>query len=721
MKRILILIIGLFGVAYGQFSPTSAKTKFVNGLSIGSKDSTYFTNAGDTVVLYIGRDSAVYTRFKGYHRKLSFVGDTTAMLLPYLRNSDTAAMLSDYVDLGSTQTIAGLKTFTSTVNSGGSNFVTGGAVWANGNLETISGSIGFGNSTRLRLGQLDAIAGFAGGNNIYFNSGTPNIPRAASNGTVAGYYYSGGGSVNLYANTILYGESVLSPRVRIDSSDGAFRVFSTTASSSTTTGALIVSGGAGIAGQLTANTIVKSGGTSSQFLKADGSVDGTSYATAASLSGYVDLTTNQTVGGAKTFSSVLTASVGLSSLYGYFTNGGAATPTAANSGQYFSASTGVNNYAGTYYDGSTAYSSFFGRVPSALSGVNDGLGYVTIEGTPTLRMLFSKSAITTYVPLNGTSLSMSGGGSFGAPSTISVSSNSGSGNSFPRLNIENTLATQGDGSSTFNFADIRLASGNSSVQMFVGTSFAAGVWGPQGRIAVSSNHPLVFSTNNTERSRIASDGTFLINTTTTESPYKLIVNGGVKGTTGDFTTSLISGAITNIANGSGVYSALGATNTSSTASIFIGVGGSAVANTPLRNNAYVMNTANSSLILGTNDQARVTIDNTGAATFSSSVTASGYRFAYAAKSSNYTLTDNDDYINVTSSCTITLPTAVGRSGKRYVIKCVGSVTATVASTSSQTIDGNAASTYTFGGPNFNIMIVYSDGANWRLEAWQTGI
>ena len=81
MKRILILIIGLIGVAYGQYSPTSAKTKFVNGLSIGSKDSTYFTNAGDTVILYIGRDSAVYTKYRGFHRKLAFDGSLSAYKL----------------------------------------------------------------------------------------------------------------------------------------------------------------------------------------------------------------------------------------------------------------------------------------------------------------------------------------------------------------------------------------------------------------------------------------------------------------------------------------------------------------------------------------------------------------------------------------------------------------------------------------------------------------
>jgi hypothetical protein len=62
---------------------------------------------------------------------------------------------------------------------------------------------------------------------------------------------------------------------------------------------------------VTANSFVKSGGTSSQFLKADGSVDAntyattsslSSYATTASLSGYVDQSTNQyEIGGNKSF------------------------------------------------------------------------------------------------------------------------------------------------------------------------------------------------------------------------------------------------------------------------------------------------------------------------------------------------------------------------------------------------------------------------------------
>lgn len=104
MRYILILLLLISGSLSAQFNPTSAKTKFVNGLSIGSKDSTYFTNAGDTVVLYIGRDSAVYARYKGYHRKLA-----------YFNQVDTSLIFNQVVRTFGDQTIAGNKTFTSDI------------------------------------------------------------------------------------------------------------------------------------------------------------------------------------------------------------------------------------------------------------------------------------------------------------------------------------------------------------------------------------------------------------------------------------------------------------------------------------------------------------------------------------------------------------------------------------------------------------------------------
>jgi hypothetical protein len=60
-------------------------------------------------------------------------------------------------------------------------------------------------------------------------------------------------------------------------------------------------------GNITGNSFIKSSGTSSQFLKADGSVDSSTYLTTGSAaSTYVTLDTTQTISGAKTFTSALT-------------------------------------------------------------------------------------------------------------------------------------------------------------------------------------------------------------------------------------------------------------------------------------------------------------------------------------------------------------------------------------------------------------------------------
>ena len=110
----------------------------------------------------------------------------------------------------------------------------------------------------------------------------------------------------------------------------------------------------------------------------------------------------QTFAGAKTLTGALSGTSASMSL------GSSSVPTAANSAFYPSASTSNTAYSGTYYDGSTAYSSFFGRVPSSISSINDGLGYVTISGvTPTLRVLFSNSELKLNVPLSGTSATFS--------------------------------------------------------------------------------------------------------------------------------------------------------------------------------------------------------------------------------------------------------------------------------------------------------------------------
>jgi hypothetical protein len=87
---------------------------------------------------------------------------------------------------------------------------------------------------------------------------------------------------------------------------------------------------------------------------------------------------------------------------------------------------------------------------------------------------------------------------------------------------------------------------------------------------------------------------------------------------------------------------------------------------------------------------------------------------YALKTSAYTLVAGDEYINVTGSNTITLPSAVGITGKKYTITNVGSVgnVTTINTTSSQSVinyDGGAIIVLL--NQNKSITVV-SNGANW---------
>ena len=86
-------------------------------------------------------------------------------------------------------------------------------------------------------------------------------------------------------------------------------------------------------------------------------------------------------------------------------------------------------------------------------------------------------------------------------------------------------------------------------------------------------------------------------------------------------------------------------------------------------------------------------------------------FPYSAKSTTYTIGDEDYFIDCTSGTfTVTLPTAVGVSGKIYIVKNSESGTITVATTSSQTIDGSSTKTLS----QYQSIQVQSNGANWVI-------
>jgi len=83
--------------------------------------------------------------------------------------------------------------------------------------------------------------------------------------------------------------------------------------------------------------------------------------------------------------------------------------------------------------------------------------------------------------------------------------------------------------------------------------------------------------------------------------------------------------------------------------------------------------------------------------------------AYVAKTANYTLTGADRTVNVTAnSPTITLPDATYCAGRQYVIANTGAGTVTMATTSSQTIDGASPGTIA----TTARLRVESNGANW---------
>ena len=94
----------------------------------------------------------------------------------------------------------------------------------------------------------------------------------------------------------------------------------------------------------------------------------------------------------------------------------------------------------------------------------------------------------------------------------------------------------------------------------------------------------------------------------------------------------------------------------------------------------------------------------------------GMQFKRTAATLNYTIATNDYLIAYTALAaprTVTLPTAVGVENQQYIIKDesgnAGTNNITVATTSSQTIDG--ASTKVINS-NYGSYTFYSDGANW---------
>ena len=88
--RYLLLLLGLISTAYGQFAPTSAKTAFKNGISIGTKDSAAYVSADSLVVVINRQGRMMYRSTDGYWKILSNAGGSD--FVPYTGAVDNVAL-----------------------------------------------------------------------------------------------------------------------------------------------------------------------------------------------------------------------------------------------------------------------------------------------------------------------------------------------------------------------------------------------------------------------------------------------------------------------------------------------------------------------------------------------------------------------------------------------------------------------------------------------------
>lgn len=105
-----------------------------------------------------------------------------------------------------------------------------------------------------------------------------------------------------------------------------------------------------------------------------------------------------------------------------------------------------------------------------------------------------------------------------------------------------------------------------------------------------------------------------------------------------------------------------------------------------------------------------TLDTSTGALVISKINGTPFSQAYAAKTGTYAIQATDWLINCTANTfTVTLPTAVGVTGKSYVVKNSGTGAITVATTSAQTIDGYSNFILSTQGESITVV---SNGANW---------
>ena len=391
MKYLLGLILLVSVSASAQYSPTAAKTRFVNGIGLGTKD-TLTMNAADTVAMIVGRDSLVYFRYKGYWKPLAYNSSLTGYV-PY-----TGA--------------------TGSVNLGSYN-LTANKIAIGGSISAVALDVHRAGSIVARIentnSSQDALFAYAqSAQNVWFTG----IDYASGANNFSFYYSPDGTTVirKAYFSNL---------------------------------------------GDLTANSFIKSGGTSAQFLKADGSV--TTIIPSGSIDTGRAVTAIATGGSLNKVRDSLQANIGLklnisdtaTMLSGYKTYYPRAA-LSAGTGITYNASTGVI----TNSSPSTG-----GTVTSVATNTGSGItgGTITSSGTiaADTSVLSTKANVTASLlskvsSVSGTSPIASSGG---LTPTISISQSSGSTNGYLSSTDWNTFNNKGSGSVTSIATDATMTGG----------------------------------------------------------------------------------------------------------------------------------------------------------------------------------------------------------------------------------------------------------------------
>ena len=147
-------------------------------------------------------------------------------------------------------------------------------------VSTFQGNVDLGDNDRLRLGDSQDLQIYHDGSHSYI----------LDNGT---------GELRLRGSVVKINNATNTETMFIATQDGAIDLYYDGSKKFETTGyGVTVTGGAYISGVTTASSFVKEGGTSSQFLKADGSVDSNTYLTAEAqtLDGVLNLGNTSSLG-----------------------------------------------------------------------------------------------------------------------------------------------------------------------------------------------------------------------------------------------------------------------------------------------------------------------------------------------------------------------------------------------------------------------------------------